>query len=111
MNERLQQLLGFLEKEPNDPFLLYAIATEYRNHDTEKAKVYFEQLLHEHDQYLPTYYHAAHLFFDLGEDERAKEIYEQGIALAEKQDEKMALTFSWTNEENLTQQVDIFPIS
>lgn len=91
MNTRLQQLFTFLEQEPNDPFIIYAIATEYRNSDLEKAKSYFEQLLNDHESYLATYYHAAHLFFELGEDHRAKEVYEKGIALAEKQGEKMAL--------------------
>lgn len=91
MNDRLKQVLNLLEQEPNDPFLIYAAAIEYRNFDTKKAIAYFEILLKEHPQYLPTYYHAASLYADLEQIEQAKETYEKGVELAEATDEKMAL--------------------
>lgn len=79
---RIQQLLEFLNKEPDDPFTLYALALEYQNHDQGKAAYYFDRLLASHKKYLPTYYHAASFFADIGEIKRAKKIYETGIALA-----------------------------
>lgn len=92
MNQRLAQLLDFLKDEPNDPFLLYAIATEYKNgNDIAETISYFNRLLQEHPNYLATYYHAAHFFTDLEEFERAKMIYEKGIELAKEQQEKTAL--------------------
>ena len=46
---RLQKLLEFLENEPNDPFLKYALATEYlRLNETEKALTYYEGLIKNH---------------------------------------------------------------
>ena len=37
-SSRLEKLLEFLQNEPNDEFLQYALATEYlRLNDTEKA--------------------------------------------------------------------------
>ncbi|MGB0523034.1 MAG: tetratricopeptide repeat protein [Flammeovirgaceae bacterium] len=92
MSQRLNQLIEFLEKEPNDPFLLYAIAMEYANTDQEqKAVEYYDRLLKEHSSYLPTYYHAAHFFAELDQVERAKEVFEAGIALAKLQKEEKTL--------------------
>ena len=92
MNNRLEQLLTFLKEEPNDPFLLYAVATEYKKEgNIDETTSYYNRLLTEHPGYLATYYHAAHFFTDLEEFDRAKTIYEKGIELAKSQEEKMAL--------------------
>ena len=34
---RLQQLLAFYEAEPNDAFIVYALATEYRAQEPARA--------------------------------------------------------------------------
>ena len=87
--KRIQVLLEFLAEEPDNPFNLYALALEYKNVGPEKAAPYFDRLLVEHKAYLPTYYHAAALFDELGEVNKAKDIYEAGIALAaQKRDQK-----------------------
>ncbi len=83
-NNRIEQLLSFLEKEPNDSFLLYALAMEYSTVDLEKSLLLYERLLRETPSYLPTYYQAAKLYEELEEEERASEIYEQGIVLSEQ---------------------------
>ena len=49
---RITQLLEFLEKEPKDTFLLYALATEYLKTDTQKALAYFENLLQNYSEVL-----------------------------------------------------------
>ncbi len=90
--KRLQELLKFLEKEPNDPFLLYAIATEYGEENPEKATSYYDTLLNEHPDYSATYYHAAALFAEMGEIDKAKAIYEKGIIICEQQRETKALS-------------------
>jgi len=91
MNERLQKLQAFLAEEPNDPFLIYAIATEYQATDMEKAREYFEILLTQHEDYVATYYHAAHLYFELGMDDEADKTYLKGIEKATAQKEDLAL--------------------
>jgi tetratricopeptide (TPR) repeat protein len=49
---RLQKLLQFLEDEPNDEFLQYALATEYlRLNDTDRALQYYEKLVVDHPNY------------------------------------------------------------
>ena len=89
--ERLSQLLIFLKEEPDDPFILYAIAIEYTQEHPEKALDYFEKLLVEHADYVATYYHAAKLYADLGESEKAEEIFLKGIEIAKTQNEPLAL--------------------
>lgn len=90
-SSRLDQLNSFLEKDPNDPFILYAIATEYRSEHPTKARDYYERLLSEHPDYLATYYHAALLYLDLGEDTLAEDAFKKGIALAQEQENALAL--------------------
>ena len=85
--DRIRQLLNYLKEEPNDPFLKYAIATEYASTRPDIARSYFEDLLKNHSEYLPTYYHAAQIYADLEETEMTKDIYEKGIRLATDQEE------------------------
>ena len=90
-NERLNKLLSFLEKEPNDPFLLYAVANEHRDSNPLKAKEFYDKLLAEHENYLATYYHAALLYDGLNELQKAEEIFKKGIELAAEQNDGLAL--------------------
>ena len=88
---RLQQLLEFLKEDPDDPFTLYAIATEYLQTDVEQARRYFEILLKSHPNYVPTYYHAAKLYEAFDEKDLAIKTYEKGIQQASEQNENLAL--------------------
>jgi predicted Zn-dependent protease len=88
--QRLQQLKAFLAESPNDPFLLHAIACEYMAESPNEAWRYFEQLLESHPAYVPTYYQAAATLVSLGEIERAKNVYEEGIRQSKLQGEQRA---------------------
>ena len=90
-NERLEQLLKFYDDDPNDPFNLYCLANEYKNHDPEKALNHYIKLLKDHPNYLPTYYHAAELYIDNDEIDLAEKIIDDGIELALKLDDSLAL--------------------
>ena len=81
-HSRLNQLLEFYKEEPNDPFNIYALATEYKSIDPEKALTYFELLIENHPNYVATYYHLAHLYLELEKDEEAKITFENGIEKA-----------------------------
>lgn len=91
-NDRIQQLIRFVQEEPEDPFNVYALAMEYVSGQPHQAKVYFDQLLAQHPAYLPTYYHAAALYANLDERDRAAELYETGIALARAQNNQKTLS-------------------
>ena len=84
-NARIQQLLQFVQEEPNEPFNVYALAMEYLNHDQGQAVHYFEKLLTEHPGYLPTYYHAAALYTNLGDRPKVEMLYDLGLQLAREQ--------------------------
>ncbi len=80
---RLEQLLEFLKEDPNDAFTLYALATEYLKVDVNQALAYYEKLLAEHPDYVGTYYHAAKLYADLGQNEKADATFQKGLTVSE----------------------------
>ena len=88
---RLNKLLEFLESEPNDPFVLYALATEYNTQkDTEKALSYYLKLVDEHPDYVGTYYHLGKLYERIQEAEKAIAIYKQGMTASRKKGDNHA---------------------
>lgn len=88
---RLEQLLKFLEEDPDDPFNIYALALEYQKLDPEKALVLFNLLLEEHANYVPTYYHLGKLYEETGERDKAITVFEKGVEKARIQNEFKAL--------------------
>ena len=88
---RIEQLLAFLEEEPNEPFNIYALALEYTKTAPSKARSYFEQLLNKHSNYVATYYHAGKLYEELEMEDQAEEVYKKGIEVATEQNEALAL--------------------
>ena len=89
--DRLTHLLEYYNDDPNDPFNIYALATEYTSTEPEKALEYFEILMDKHPDYIATYYHLANLYLDLGQDEKAKTTFEKGIEKATAQNEALLL--------------------
>lgn len=90
-NERLKILNECYVQDPHDPFNAYALAMEYVAIDPLLALKYFEELLSNHPNYLPTYYHVAQLYFDLGNNTQAETTYEKGITLAIELKQEKAL--------------------
>jgi len=89
---RLERLQEFLNNEPNDPFLKYALATEYlRLNNPEKALWFFLDLVHKHIDYVGTYYHLGKLYEQISQPKEALAIYEKGIAVAKKIKDQHAL--------------------
>ncbi len=87
---RLEQLLTYLQQEPNEPFNLYALAMEYLKQDPRKALHYLEQLLVLHESYVPTYYQAAKVYIDLNLPDKAKETFEKGLTISLQQGNRHA---------------------
>lgn len=90
-NERIQQLIRFVENEPTEPFNVYALAMEYLDSQPGEARLYLDQLLANHPDYLPTYYQAAALYANLDDRDKAAQLYEKGIALARAQNNQKTL--------------------
>ena len=89
--ERVKKLEKFLKEDPDDPFIIYALAIEWINSDLMKSKTYFDELLSKHPSYVGTYYHAARVYLALDNKSRAMEIYEGGITIATKANNNHAL--------------------
>ena len=86
MPTRLQQLQQMLLQEPNDEFLQYAIAIEYFSaNEMEKAAEALEKILAGNKNYLAAYYQLGKCYEALTKIAEAKNIYEQGIVIAQEQ--------------------------
>ncbi|MDX5395783.1 MAG: tetratricopeptide repeat protein [Hymenobacteraceae bacterium] len=83
--DRLNQLFEFYKQDPDDPFIIYAIATEYKQAEPEKALYYFEKLLTEHQDYVGTYYHAGKLYENLHRPDDAEKTYKKGMMIARQE--------------------------
>ena len=82
-DHRLNQLLVFLKQEPNDPFLQYALATEYaRVNNLELALFYYEGLVKNHPNYVGTYYHLGKLYESVDRKNDAINSYQEGMKVA-----------------------------
>lgn len=104
--QRITRLQQMLKETPNDPFLLYALALEYRKLDLQQSLNFFTVLLQQHAEYLPTYYHAASLLLELNQFEEAKTVYQKGIALAQQQNEAHTLRELRNAYQNLLLDLD-----
>jgi tetratricopeptide (TPR) repeat protein len=78
---RLEQLLEFYKEDPEDPFTVYALAMEYEKENIPQALSFYDLLLQKHPEYTGTYYHAARLYTEIGNRERAEEIYKKGLEI------------------------------
>ncbi len=83
MNKRINQIIEFLQEDPKDTFLIYALALEYSKSDTPYLAVQtFKKLIDLHPEYIATYYQLGKLYESLGEKKQATEIYLKGMELA-----------------------------
>jgi len=83
MNDRINKLRQFLEKQPDDSFLQHALALEYvKMEDDATARQHFETLLLRNPDYVGSYYHLGRLLERQGENEGAIKCYEKGIMVA-----------------------------
>ena len=90
---RLDKLLEFIKSEPEDPFLKYALATEYlRLNETDKALVFYEDLVKNHAGYTGTYYHLGKLYEALGRKQEAISTYETGMKITREKNDNHAFS-------------------
>jgi tetratricopeptide (TPR) repeat protein len=82
-SSRLTQLQQMLSENPEDAFLMFAIAKEYEKlEDLEQALKYYTALRTDHANYVGTYYHLGKLYEQLKHPQQAVEVYEEGISIA-----------------------------
>jgi len=92
MADRLQRITEMLSNTPNDAFLLFALAQELKNAArVEEAIAAFRNLRKQHPDYVGLYYHYAAVLAEAKRTSAAEEVYEQGIAVAQKIGDQHAL--------------------
>jgi tetratricopeptide (TPR) repeat protein len=85
MSERLQKLMVLRERDPNDPFLIYAIALEHKKANDFPDALRWLAMVIERDPGYAVAYHQAGLTHEAaGDVEAAKRAYRDGIAAAER---------------------------
>jgi len=86
MNSRIQQLLEFIEEDPNDVFTHYALALEFWNlNQLEEALVSMLKAKELDNEYLAIYYQLGKILEALKEYSKAREIFEEGMRIAKSQ--------------------------
>ncbi len=77
---RISTLEALLDERPDDPFVIYALATEYQNAgQTMQALLMYEHLVQHHPDYIATYYHYAKTLYEAGNKTEAINLLEKGI--------------------------------
>ena len=83
--QRLQQLLKMLEREPNDAFVLYGIALEYKKaNDPAQAIEYLDRVIRADPGYCYAYFQKGQVQESRGDLEGAKRTYRDGISAAKQ---------------------------
>ena len=79
------KLQSLLQKQPNDPFLLYGIAMEHRKAgDSPDALVFYDRTIAADPNYCYAYFQKGQLLESLGDVEAARQTYQQGIEAAQR---------------------------
>jgi len=100
---RIDTLLSFLEEDPADSFVRFALAKEYEKIGVlKKALDTYLELKNMDDQYVGLYYHLGALYEKLDQPADALLIYDTGINIAKKQGDFHSLSELHTSKMNLS---------
>jgi tetratricopeptide (TPR) repeat protein len=85
MSARSEQLEKLLQREPNDPFLLYGLALEHKkSNDLPRAIELLQCVIQVDPGYCYAYYQLGQIHAATGDAAAARCVLEQGIAAATK---------------------------
>jgi len=83
---RIEVLRSFIQANPKDPFPKYGLALELKNSGKlQDAAATFDDLMTTFPDYTPAYLHAGNVRVELGDKQRAREIYRRGIEACTRQ--------------------------
>lgn len=83
--DRIMKLRAFLADNPNDSFLKHALALEYvKQGDDGEARVLFESILQQDENYIGSYYHLCQLLVRQQHIEEAAGWYRKGMLKAKE---------------------------
>ena len=82
---RMRQLQQMLQRQPDDPFLLYGVAMEYKKaNQPDKALEFFSEVLRRDPNYCYAYYQKAQVHESLGDAGSAKRALRDGLDAADR---------------------------
>lgn len=85
IKNRLDQLLDFYKNNPDDSFILFAVAKEYENIERwDKALQFYLNLKNKDPDYIGLYYHLAKLYEKINETQLALQTYNEGLDLGQR---------------------------
>lgn len=88
---RMQQLQQMLQKEPNDTFLLYGLALEFKKaNDPQHALEYLDRVIALDAGYCYAYHQKGLIHESAGNLDAAKLAYKQGIQAAKNKGDQHA---------------------
>jgi tetratricopeptide (TPR) repeat protein len=88
---RLDMLKSMVAQNPNDSFLRYGLAMEYRNGgELEAATAEFRALMAGAPDYVAAYYQAGQTLERMGRLEEAREAYKKGMEAAARKGDSHA---------------------
>jgi len=91
MSTRMDALKAMLAQNPNDSFLRYGLAMEYKNAgDLEGAVREFRELIAINPDYSSAYFHGGQTLEGLGRLEEARELYQQGVEVTTRKGDQHA---------------------
>ncbi|HTP33666.1 MAG TPA: tetratricopeptide repeat protein [Candidatus Acidoferrales bacterium] len=90
-SSRLESLKSLVAQNPQDSFLRYGLAMEYRNGgDLESAMREFQALMDANPDYAATYFHAGQTLERIGRLEEARAVYRRGIEVTTRKGDQHA---------------------
>ena len=80
-DNRFEMLAGILQRDPNNLLARYGLAMEYTQQgNADEALEHFRAIMASHPDYVAAYYQAGRTLQKMGDLERAREVFQQGIA-------------------------------
>ncbi len=92
-NWRVNKLETMIQEDPNDEFVMFALAQEYKKMGLSgKAIKWYNRLKAVNPTYIGLYYHLSAIYAELEEEANAIETYNTGIEIAQKLNDQHALS-------------------
>ena len=91
-NWRIEQLTDLHKQDPDDEFVMFALAQEYfKSDEYDKALAFYLLLKKKNEDYVGLYYHLGALYTEMDQHAEALATYDEGIQIAQKLEDFHAL--------------------
>lgn len=86
--DKRSRLKALHNEDPNDSFLLFALAKEWEKYDQDEAIKYYLQLKSVDPEYLALYFHLGQLYYEQSLNDKARQVLQKGLEVAKQQGDK-----------------------